>query len=360
MSSNNLHTTINRSNYEEAFLLYLDGELTPEQQEAVEAFIALHPDLGAELDVLLTTKLDSETILFKDKETLFSHQIKAAAIDEALLLYIDAELPLQEAERVAERIKSDNDYSEQHRQLKTAKLDTSETIPYPYKKELYRTSDDKVRPLFWLRIAVAAVLVLSGGAFWLTNTNKQITAPPVASNPPKVINKTATSESSTSINANAQPKNEPPLVTQSLPSSTAKQTAVALTRPATAKTPLATQKAISNKELLPQTDKKSMATTKPSAIHATVEERGIIATVTPQQTINTPTVTTTTPPAYTTIDATAAETGLSYAVASNNNEKKGSVRGFLRKATRFIERRTGINPVNEDDELLIGVVAIKL
>ncbi|HZH95226.1 MAG TPA: hypothetical protein VEY06_05040, partial [Flavisolibacter sp.] len=71
-------------------------------------------------------------------------------------------------------------------------------------------------------------------------------------------------------------------------------------------------------------------------------------------------VTTTTIPPYNTIDADAPDAGLSYAVASNNSNKKGSVRGFLRKATRFIERRTGINPVNEDDELLIGVVAIKL
>jgi hypothetical protein len=51
-----------------------------------------------------------------------------------------------------------------------------------------------------------------------------------------------------------------------------------------------------------------------------------------------------------------------FAVATTGNEKdkKGSVRGFLRKATRFIERRTGINPTNEDDELLIGAIAIKL
>ena len=48
------------------------------------------------------------------------------------------------------------------------------------------------------------------------------------------------------------------------------------------------------------------------------------------------------------------------ATTGNENDKKGSFRGFLRKATRFIERRTGINPTNEDDELLIGAVAIKL
>jgi hypothetical protein len=32
----------------------------------------------------------------------------------------------------------------------------------------------------------------------------------------------------------------------------------------------------------------------------------------------------------------------------------------LRKATRTLERRTGIKAVNDDDELLVGAVALKL
>ena len=40
--------------------------------------------------------------------------------------------------------------------------------------------------------------------------------------------------------------------------------------------------------------------------------------------------------------------------------KKGSVKGFLRKATRLIEKRTGFDPTNENGELLLGVVAVKL
>jgi hypothetical protein len=45
-------------------------------------------------------------------------------------------------------------------------------------------------------------------------------------------------------------------------------------------------------------------------------------------------------------------------VASNN---KGSFKGFLRKATRVIGRRTGIDPTSNDgEELLIGAVALKL
>ena len=46
-------------------------------------------------------------------------------------------------------------------------------------------------------------------------------------------------------------------------------------------------------------------------------------------------------------------------VIAGNNETKGSVKGFLRKATRLIEKRTGIDATS-DGELLIGVVAVKL
>ena len=53
MSFNNQHIILDRLNYQEAFLLYVDGELSAVQMDAVEAFVALHPDLQEELDALL-------------------------------------------------------------------------------------------------------------------------------------------------------------------------------------------------------------------------------------------------------------------------------------------------------------------
>ena len=56
MSSNHHSPMITRDNYEELFLLYVDDELTAEQKKAVDAFVLLHPDLKAELDLLCSTK----------------------------------------------------------------------------------------------------------------------------------------------------------------------------------------------------------------------------------------------------------------------------------------------------------------
>jgi hypothetical protein len=106
----------------------------------------------------------------------------------------------------------------------------------------------------------------------------------------------------------------------------------------------------------------TIAITKIEEPHIDKKINEIEAFKTPQQNLNDHAVTTQGIAAYTTIEASANKSMANFAVATTGNEKdkKGSVRGFLRKASRFIERRTGINPVNEDDELLIGAIAIKL
>ena len=68
---------INRNTYEELFLLYNDGELSLEEQKAVEDFVRENPDLEQELILLQGAVFTpDEGIVFEDKESLYRHERK--------------------------------------------------------------------------------------------------------------------------------------------------------------------------------------------------------------------------------------------------------------------------------------------
>ena len=62
---------INRHNYEEFFILYLDNELSSGDRRQVELFVQQHPDLGEELQLLQQTRFDVDpSLVFDGKEIL--------------------------------------------------------------------------------------------------------------------------------------------------------------------------------------------------------------------------------------------------------------------------------------------------
>src|ERR1700712_772835 len=88
--------SINRYNYEEFFLLYADGELSPLETGMVNQFVQFHPDLKEELDILMDCKLVADMPVFFPKEKLYKQTIwDAENITEMqtnLLLLVDGEL----------------------------------------------------------------------------------------------------------------------------------------------------------------------------------------------------------------------------------------------------------------------------
>ena len=64
-------TMVNWENYEEQIMLYVDGELTGEQQQALFDFLELHPELKAELKMYqTTTSVPDPAQVFEGKELL--------------------------------------------------------------------------------------------------------------------------------------------------------------------------------------------------------------------------------------------------------------------------------------------------
>jgi hypothetical protein len=64
---------INLYNYQDFLLRYIDEELDLRETEALLAFVAVHPAIGEELELLQSTKLDIETISCPSKALLYKN-----------------------------------------------------------------------------------------------------------------------------------------------------------------------------------------------------------------------------------------------------------------------------------------------
>jgi hypothetical protein len=223
-------------------------------------------------------------------------------------------------------------------------------VLYPNKEELYRNAGRVAFFPVWMRIAVAVVLILFASLFFLLNNDQQAvdagyavteqpatrneTPHPVTTAPETVLpkNQTAALETKTATNAT---KN------------TVKQTPVVIPeRVNTSNEIITTQEQVqtaSVKKIEPVQLDLSKLTQEPA-----VAVNNLVANSS---------VTSAAPVAYNPIETPDEAAGSD---GDYKGAKRTSAKGFLRKVSRFIEKRTGIGTVNADNELLVGAVALKL
>lgn len=357
---NDKNKTIHSGNYEEFFILYMDNELSGEQKKMVDSFLLAHPDLQGELDILMSTKLPLEEFNF-NKEELFASNMKLFSFDEELLLYIDNELPADKKNIVELELASNKNYRLQHNDLLQARLDPSEKIVYPNKEELYRRTERVVYFKPWMRVAAAAMIIAIGGMFYFKNSssttvdatqNSQITAskPPVKQNEIKgdTNREHPASEKNSNrnelVNANTSPadrKNVEKKQTNFESSNTENTTAY-------------------NKLVIPETVIPEKTIERTSFIEAGTESgnkldpKSSVANALNKDIVNANSVTSSL------LERNTIEPPVDQKGLTAGSNLKGSVKGFLRRATRVIEKRTGFDPTNDNGQLLIGSVAINL
>jgi hypothetical protein len=163
---------INRNNYEEFFLLYIDNELSAAERNAVELFVQDNADLKAELNTLQQTVYKADAAVYENKKELLKDEF--AVLQQNLLFYIDDELNAADKLTVEKLLKADNSAGKELALLQKTKLQPDTAIVFAHKKLLYRKEGVKVIGLPWRRIAAAAILL--GFGVWATvtfiNTNK--------------------------------------------------------------------------------------------------------------------------------------------------------------------------------------------
>jgi hypothetical protein len=377
--------SITRHNYEEFFILYMDNELAPADRRMVEEFVQLHPDLKEELDLLLQFKLTPDTnVVFAGKEELMKGQpepvINLSNYEEYLLLYTDNELSASEKTAV-ERFAAENLAVKKELDLLTFTRLQPETIEFPDKASLYRT-EEKVRalPVRWWR-AAAAILILGLGLTTLWMLNNKTAEESVAGVTPgkseikttTTGNKPDTKETLASNEVKNQPENSNPgTVTMNVPGTDNTNTARTTTK-----------NTVPVKNQLQQPDKNdAIATQQPDkkkgnnlpepvynpnvnnsneadmAVNPVPSNNNAKGILTKQDVTNNNT------------SSPNIKPGIDFAVAKDDptiggaedesGGRKNKLRGFFRKVTRTFEKRTNIDPTDNDNRLLVGGLAIKL
>ena len=162
---------LTRNNYEECFLLYVDGELNPAQKEMVEVFVLANPDLQQELQMLKETvlSLDEEWVL-PNKTSLYKSveedAISTNNYQEKFLLYVDDELEQPSKAAVETFVLQHPALQEEFTLLKQTKLPI-EIIVCPNKTALYKKEEKPVVLMWMKRLAIAAAVLLFVIMAWL-------------------------------------------------------------------------------------------------------------------------------------------------------------------------------------------------
>jgi hypothetical protein len=165
---------ITRNNYEEFFMLYADNELAAAARKEVEAFIAVNPDLGQELVFFQQSKLQpDDKLVFPGKQALLKQEVAPGTISlenytSFFVLYGDDELNNDQKAGVEDFVYRHPQTQVEFEQLMQLQLRPDNSIVFENKEILYRKEeDDKVVPFRWWRLAVAAMVLLIAGAFWV-------------------------------------------------------------------------------------------------------------------------------------------------------------------------------------------------
>lgn len=352
---------IDRHNYEEFFILYWDNELTAEQKQQVEAFVAQHADLEAEFRLLQQTRFVPEKeLVFEDKDALLKSgaEINLSNYEIFLLSYIDDELNAKEKNSVEQFALQNPAVQQELDLLKKTKLEP-EYVIFPDKSTLYR-KERKVRviEMRWFRVAAAAVLIFAAGLLLLiNNSNTRGDAESIASVNPETKQSKVDNPQADPAENNGEESviSNPGTITdqEALPS--AKKI---ISEQSKQVSPASKQDNDPVYASIPTPEIKNE--NNPSEIEVTLKSFDkAIATQTfntSGQPFNEEIVTQRTSPAYDNMNS-------SFLFASNDEDAssdKGGLRGFLRKTTRIFERRTNIQTTTDDNKLLVGAFTVSL
>ncbi len=372
---------INRHNYEEYFILYVDNELGSEDRRRVEEFVKTNPDLQEELDILSQTKLVPEAVVFEGKEELLQFTTGFATIDlsnyeEWLVLYMDNELTAEQKAAVEGFVAVHPPMKDALNSLLKTKLEP-EAVIFPDKKSLYRK--EKTRPIVWWRVAAAAavLLAISATVLIIGNRKTDLATEEIAKTPSKTeqqeVKTPVVPTKDNSIDEPISPEianSDQPVIPQSEKQNnaavvTAKKESKKdeIKTPGNVPMPEKQQELVADNTPVKQSpNNSSVKNDNTTTVNPVTETVTLADNNKPhQQNSNISAVTQAPVDTYITkADAPANPDNEDITYANETTGKKNKLRGFLRKVTRTFEKTTKVDATDDDDRLLVGGLALRL
>ncbi len=351
---------INRHNYEEFFLLYVDNELSAGQRKIVEAFVAVNPDLQEEFNLIQQSiftadeKLDPNfiTSLLKPVEE------ESSISQEQLLFYIDNELRADEQKAVEQAIVESPLLQKEVQWLKRSTFEADKSIVFPDKSLLYKEAQPA--RIFYMGTsarrwaAAAAVIVLLGSAMWIMLDKPADNANPLAQNPSVQTGK----------KNNDDPNSVKGIIKKTLEQEPAEEVAtIVQDNPNTTNNSTKNSGLVKNNPAKNQKEKIIPATTKEEPFVAKVETPVTIApeknSLTPSNKTETPTVQPITNTANTVSYASYnndANNENENTIFTEERQRRSGLKGLVKKVKRTFERNTGIQ--SNASEVRFAVFAV--
>lgn len=353
---------INRHNYEEFFLLYVDNELSAGQRKIVEAFVAVNPDLQEEFNLIQQStftadeKLDTSFITSLLKPVEEENSIS----EEQLLLYIDNELRADEQKAVEQAIVESPSLQKEVQWLKRSTFEADKSIVFPDKSLLYKEAQPA--RVFYMGTAArrwaaaAAAIVLLGSAMWL-----------MIDKPADDVSRLAQNPSVQTENKNtAGPKSVKEIIKESLVQETPEEVVTIAQDNHISNTTTNQTKSSGSVKKNPATIEEQKIPQQITDGNTAVAKVDLPVTVTPENISVTPSNKTET---LTVQPVTNAANTVSYASYNNDandenentifteeRQRRSGLKGMVKKAKRMFERNTGIQ--SNASEVRFAVFAV--
>jgi RNA polymerase sigma factor (sigma-70 family) len=187
---------INRSNYEEVFIDYFDGNLAAEKVAELFLFLEKNPDLKEEFESFSGEPIPGFDEVFDNKEALKRGAVNSENIDYFLIGDIENNLTKSEQEQLQMFLKENPAFVKEHDLFKATIVAPDLSVKFPNKGNLRQPVPFAFNTNSIMRFAIAAVLLLMviGGGYILFTKSSKPEAPVLAEDQP--VDSAASNENS--------------------------------------------------------------------------------------------------------------------------------------------------------------------